>query len=158
MIILCGFVQARLRQEEEVVRVDADLVLLNATVTDRDGKYVHKIPRADFKVFEDGREQAINVFSVEETPFAAAILLDTSGSMEGRLSLGRAAAIRFLDGLRADDVAAVYHFDTEVEQLQDYSPGRDLPPMAFGLRTKGYTVLNDAIIRAARDLSARSKS
>ncbi|MCA1634132.1 MAG: hypothetical protein LC802_10565 [Acidobacteria bacterium] len=102
--------QARSQQqdEDEVVRVESDLVILNITVTDRQGRYVHKLTRADFKVFEDRREQAINFFSVEETPFAAAILLDTSGSMEGRVSLARAASIRFLDGLRTDDVAAVY--------------------------------------------------
>nr|MBA3241528.1 VWA domain-containing protein [Acidobacteriota bacterium] len=115
------------QDEDEVVRVEADLVILNVTVTDKQGRYIHKLARADFKVLEDGRDQAINFFSVEETPFAAAILLDTSGSMGGRVSLARAAAIRFLDGLRADDVAAVYNFDSLVEQLQDYSHGRALP-------------------------------
>jgi Ca-activated chloride channel family protein len=137
------------------VRVESDLVILNVTVTDRQGRYVHKLARTDFKVLEDGREQAINFFSVEETPFAAAILLDTSGSMENRVSLARAAAIRFLDGLRTDDVASIYNFASNVEQLQDFSPGRDLPPMAFGLSSRGMTALNDAVVRAARDLSAR---
>ncbi len=146
---------SRRQDEDEVVRVDSDLVILNATVTDRQGGYVHKLSRADFKVLEDGREQTINFFSVEETPFAAAVLLDTSGSMESRVSLARAAAIRFLDGLRADDVASVYNFDSRIEQLQDFSPGRDLPPMAYTLRSKGMTALNDAVLRAAQDLSAR---
>jgi Ca-activated chloride channel family protein len=141
--------------DDDVVRVESDLVVLNVTVTDKQGKYVHKIPRSDFKVFEDGREQPIDTFSVEETPFAAAILLDTSGSMEGRISLARAAAIRFLDGLRSEDVAAVYHFNSSVEQLQDFSPGRDLPPTTYELRSKGQTALNDAIVRAARDLALR---
>jgi Ca-activated chloride channel homolog len=143
------------QDEEEMVRVESDLVVLNATVTDGAGHFVHKLRRGDFTVFEDGREQPISLFSVEETPFAAAILLDTSGSMEGRLSLARAAAIRFLDGLREQDVAAVYHFSAEVERLQDFSPGRDLPPVAYGLGSKGMTSLHDAVVRAARDLSAR---
>ncbi len=142
-------------QDDEVVRVNTDLVVLNVTVTNENGEYVHRIPRTDFKVFEDGREQPISTFSVEETPFAAALLLDTSGSMEGRLSLGRSAAIRFLDGLRPEDVAAIYRFDTEVEQVQDFSPGRDLPALAYGLNAKGWTKLNDAIVRAASDLAAR---
>ena len=104
-------------QDDEVVRVESDLVVLNVTVTDERGRYVHKLSQSDFKVFEDGREQALSLFSVEETPFAAAILIDTSGSMESRVTLARAAAIRFLDGLRPDDVAAVYHFASKVEQL-----------------------------------------
>src|ERR1700748_2665395 len=147
---------ARAQQDDdEVVRVNSDLVVLNVTVTDRAGEYVHKLTRPDFKIFEDGREQKVGLFSVEETPFAAAILLDPSGSMETRITLARAAAIRFLEGLRDTDVASVYHFDSEVEQLQDFSAGRDLPPMAFGLKSKGMTELNDAVVRAAKDLSAR---
>jgi len=146
---------AALQDEDEVLRVESDLVVLNATVKGPDGRFVRKLGRADFRVLEDGREQPITLFSLEETPFAAAILLDTSGSMEGRLSLARAAAIRFLDGLRGEDVAAVYHFGSEVEQLQDFAPGRDLPPVAYGLGSKGMTVLHDAVLRAARDLAGR---
>jgi Ca-activated chloride channel family protein len=85
------------------------------------------------------------------------ILLDTSGSMESRLSLGRSAAIRFLDGLRYEDVAAVYNFDYKVEQVQDFSGGRDLAPVAFGLRAKGMTALYDAIVQAASALANREE-
>jgi Ca-activated chloride channel family protein len=135
--------------------VESDLVVLNVTVTDKQGHYVHKLARPQFKVFEDGREQPVSLFSVEETPFAAAILLDTSGSMETRLTLARAAAIRFLEGMREEDVASVYNFYSQVEQLQDFSPGRDLPPMAYTLHSVGMTALNDAVVRAAKDLSQR---
>lgn len=148
-------VRAQRDDDEEVVRVNSDLVVLNVTVTDSGGRYVHKLNRADFKIFEDGREQRIGLFSVEETPFAAAILLDTSGSMERRLTLARAAAIRFLEGLREEDVAAVYNFDSKVEQLQDFTPGRDLPPVAYDLGSKGMTSLNDAVLRAAKDIAKR---
>ena len=141
--------------DDEVVRVESDLVVLNVTVTDKQGHYVHKLARPQFKVFEDGREQPVSLFSVEETPFAAAILLDTSGSMETRLSLARAAAIRFLEGMREEDVASVYNFYSQVEQLQDFSTGRDLPPMAYTLHSVGMTALNDAVVRAAKDLSQR---
>ena len=143
------------QQDDDVVRVSTELVVLNATVLDKDGKFVSKLRSTDFQVFEDGREQKVSSFSAEETPFAAAILLDTSGSMETRLTLGRSAAIRFLEGLRDEDVAAVYSFDSKVEQWQDFSPGRDLPAKVFGLQTKLMTALNDAVLRAADDLAKR---
>jgi Ca-activated chloride channel family protein len=142
-------------QDDDVISVNTDLVVLNVTATNGKGAYVHGLKRPDFKVFEDGREQQVTNFSEEETPFAAALLLDISGSMEGRISLARSAAIRFLDGLRDNDVAAVYSFETRVEQVQEFSNSRDLTPRAFGLDAKGLTVLNDAIIRAASDLSKR---
>jgi Ca-activated chloride channel family protein len=144
-------------QDDDVVRVNADLVVVNATVLDKDGKFIPGLKRTDFQIFEDGVEQRVASFTAEETPFAAAILLDTSGSMETRLTLGRSAAIRFLDGLRDEDVAAVYNFDSKVEQMQDFSPGRDLPARAFGLRTRTMTALNDAVLRAADDLAKRAE-
>jgi Ca-activated chloride channel homolog len=148
-------------QEEEVIRVNTDLVVLNIAVADLKGKFVEGLRCSDFKVLEDGREQTICGgaegvgFSAEETPFAAAVLLDTSGSMEQRMTLARAAAAHFLDLLRPDDVAAVYRFDSKIEQLQEFTSSRDLAPLAFGLRAQGMTMLNDAVLRAAQDLSQR---
>jgi VWFA-related protein len=140
-------------QDDDVVRVD--------TVLDKEGKYVPGLKLPDFKVFEEGREvpiKLISSFGAHESPFASVILLDTSGSMESRMTLGRSAAIRFLDGLRAEDVAAVYNFDYKIEQVQDFSSARDLAPMAFGLRAKGMTALYDAIIRAAETLGTRQEA
>ena len=54
--------------------------------------------------------------------------------MDSRMTLTRGAAISFLNGLRDEDVAAVYSFDHKVEQWQDFSPGRDLPARVFGLQ------------------------
>lgn len=152
---------AKLRsQDDDVVRVNTDLVVLNLTVTDKDGQYVPGLHLSDFTVFEDGKQvpaQLVSSFSVQESPFAAVVLLDTSGSMESRLSLARSAAIHFLDGLREEDVAAVYKFDSNVELLQEFSTGRDLAPMAYGVHANGMTTLNDAIVDAAKALTGRQE-
>jgi VWFA-related protein len=71
------------------------------------------------------------------------------------MSLARSAAIRFLDGLRSEDVAAVYKFDSKVETVQDFSSGRDLAPLAFGISARGMTTLHDAIVEAAKALTDR---
>jgi Ca-activated chloride channel homolog len=151
-----GFAQ----DDDDVVRVNTDLVILNITVTDHDGKYIPGLKAADFKIFEDGKEvpaQLISSFNVHESPFASVVLLDASGSMENRMSLARSAAIRFLDRLRDEDVAAVFKFDTKVEQVQEFSGSRDLAPMAFGISARGMTTLNDAIVDAAKALSEREE-
>ncbi len=123
-----------------MVRVNTDLVVLNLTVTDKDGQYVKALKASDFKIYEDGVEVQSNMitgFSLQESPYAAVVLLDSSGSMEARFSLARSAAIRFLDGLRPEDVAAVYRFDSKVERVQEFSGGRDLAPMAYAIRAQG---------------------
>jgi len=110
LAILCCNVVVVFAQEDDVVRVNTDLVVLNLTVTDKSGQYVKGLKGSDFKVYENGVEVQPNMiasFSVQEAPYAAVVLLDRSGSMEARFSLARSAAIRFLDGLRPEDVAAV---------------------------------------------------
>ncbi|MBC8028788.1 MAG: VWA domain-containing protein [Pyrinomonadaceae bacterium] len=146
------------QEDDDVVRVSTELVVLNITVTNNAGQYVPGLRLSDFKIYEDGREVLltdISSFSAHESPFASVVLLDTSGSMEIRLSLARSAAIRFLDNLRPEDVAAVYKFDSKVERVQEFSGGRDLAPMAFGLRARGMTTLHDAIVDASKALADR---
>ncbi|MFN2512881.1 MAG: VWA domain-containing protein [Pyrinomonadaceae bacterium] len=149
------------QQDDDVVRVNTELVVLNVTVTDKAGEYVPGLRLSDFKVYEDGKEVPAGVianFGLHEAPFASVVLLDTSGSMETRLSLGRSAAIRFLDGLRPEDVAAVYKFDYKIEQVQDFSSGRDLAHMAYSIKARGMTTLYDAILEAVNALTARQEA
>src|SRR5512132_1494670 len=77
------------QDQDDVLRINTDLVVLNVTVLDTNGKFGSGLGRNDFKVLEDRTEQTISSFSAEETPFAAAILLDTSGSMESRMTMAR---------------------------------------------------------------------
>jgi len=158
LIVLMSAAIAVAQDDDDVVRVNTDLVVLNLTVTDKAGQYVKALKLSDFKIYEDGVEvtpKMITSFSLQEAPYAAVVLLDSSGSMEARFSLARSAAIRFLDGLRPEDVAAVYRFDSKVERVQEFSGGRDLAPMAYAIRAKGMTTLNDAIVEAANTLASR---
>jgi len=159
LAILCfSAVVAVAQDDDDVVRVNTDLVVLNVTVTDKSGQYVKGLKKSDFKVYEDGVEVQPNMiasFSLHESPYAAVVLLDSSGSMESRFSLARSAAIRFLDGLRPEDVAAVYRFDSKVERVQEFSGGRDLAPIAYAIHARGMTTLNDAIVEASKTLAER---
>src|SRR4029079_5157364 len=115
--VLLANVVVIVAQDDDVIRTNTDLVVLNVTVTDKAGQYIKGLKLTDFKVFEEGVEVQTDMianFSVQESPYAAVVLLDSSGSMEARFSLARSAAIRFLDGLRPEDVAAVYRFDSKV--------------------------------------------
>lgn len=144
-------------QEDEVIKVDSSLVVVNATVTDASGRPVSGLKTNQFTIYEDGKPQEISFFAAESLPFAAVVLIDTSGSMEERVTLARSAAIRFLDGIRSEDVVSIYNFDSKVRLVQEFSPSRDLIDAAFNLKADGMTVLNDAIYKAAQDLSARTE-
>ncbi len=155
-IILSLFVTFTPAQDDDaILSVESSIVLLNAAVTDVSGRFAPGLTQKQFTVFEDGIEQPITFFQAEQTPFAAVILLDTSGSMESRVSMARGSAIKFIDGLRDEDSVAIYRFDSKVELVQDFSGGRYLNDAFFDLKADGMTVLNDAIFKAAEVLSDR---
>lgn len=155
LILLFLFVVPTLAQNDEVISVDSSIVVVNVAVLDANGKAFTGLTQRQFRVLEDGVEQKIESFSADETPFAAVILLDTSGSMGNRVSLARAAAIQFLDGLRADDFVAIYNFDSKVKLVQDFSNSRDIRDQVYELKSDGMTVMNDAVYKAAELLAKR---
>ncbi len=143
------------QKDDDVIKVDSSIVVVNASVLDANGKTVQGLTQKQFTALEDGVVQPIASFTAESTPFAAVILMDTSGSMEERVSMARSAAINFLSGLRADDYAAIYRFDSQIKQVQDFSNSRDITESIFDLKADGMTVLNDAVYKAAALLSNR---
>lgn len=144
-------------QDDDVVRVDTSIVVVNTAISDAEGLPVSGLLRRQFTILEDGVEQEIVDFLTEETPFAAAILIDTSGSMESRVSLARGAAIKFVEGMRSEDVVAIYNFDSSVELVSDFGAFRGLSDKVYDLKSKGMTKLNDAIYEAALALSKRTE-
>ncbi len=143
---------------QDVISVETNQVLLNATVTDLSDKFVRGLRRQHFRLFEDKQEQRIVGFGVEESPFAAAILLDCSGSMEQKMTLARAACTSFVDGIREGDQFAIYSFSgTKVKQLQPFGEVRDVGDFVWDLRADGMTPMYDAIVKAADDLKERSE-
>jgi Ca-activated chloride channel homolog len=158
LFVLTGFFGVLAQtDDDEIIRVDSSTVVLNLSVTDTSGKAVHGLGLTQFKVFEDGVEQTVKSFDTEDLPFAAAILLDASGSMEERISMARSAAIEFLNGLRSDDSAAIFKFDSKVDLVQDFSSSRDIGDRFYDIKADGMTALNDAIFKAAEELSKRSE-
>ncbi|HMT08865.1 MAG TPA: VWA domain-containing protein [Pyrinomonadaceae bacterium] len=153
-LLLFAFQQTR-AQDDDVIKVDSSIVVINAAVFDSQGLPVSDLIRKQFSVYEDGIQQEILDFLPESTPFAAVILVDTSGSMESRVSLARGAAIKFIEGMRNDDVVAVYNFDSEVALVSDFGSFRGLNDKAYELKSKGMTKLNDAVYEAAAALSNR---
>ena len=152
-----GFGQEPAQDPAEVphLQLNAEAVLVNMVVLEG-GDYVGGLSAADFAVAEDGVTQQIDSFFAEEAPFAAAILLDTSGSMEKKLRMARVAAARFMDRARPKDSVALYLFGTDVRQAQDFTPGgRDLDDSLWDADAEGSTKMYDGVAKAAEALSAR---
>jgi Ca-activated chloride channel family protein len=142
-------------EQEDVVTLRADLVVVNVTVTDAAGQYAHGLKQADFALLEDDAAQTINSFSSEESPFAAALLIDMSGSMEYKFGQVRGAAAAFVDRIRDDDQVAVYGFNNKVRQIQDFTNLRDIADAIWDQKAEDRTRLYDCVDEAVTALAAR---
>ena len=91
----------------EAVRVDV-------LVTDG-GKPVRGLRAADFEVLDNGVRQTVDFVSTEQLPLNVVFTFDLSGSIVGeRLDNLREASHAVLDGLKADDQAALVTFNSAV--------------------------------------------
>lgn len=102
-------------EEDEVVRVETELVEVPVVVTDRTGKPLLNLKQSNFAVYEDGKTQELADFASTTAPFEVALLLDTSGSTRSDLQLIQRAAQSFIDSLRAGDRVAIIAFKSTVE-------------------------------------------
>ncbi|MBK6589325.1 MAG: VWA domain-containing protein [Acidobacteria bacterium] len=101
----------------EIIKVNTQLVSIPVRVMDRKGRFIGGLGKEDFKVFENGKEQEIALFSNENEPFTVALVLDMSYSTKFKLAEIQSAAIAFIDQLRPNDRVMVVSFDGEVHML-----------------------------------------
>jgi len=133
-----------------------DLVRVAAVVRDHKGRFVKDLSAQDFEVLEDGREQRITDFRRDLTSVSVAVLFDVSGSMEGHLPSAREEATHVLSWLDARDEAAIFTFDTRLEEVTAFTEGlKTLPGAMTNVVPFGATSLHDAIAQTARRVGKR---
>ncbi|MBK8466739.1 MAG: VWA domain-containing protein [Chloracidobacterium sp.] len=103
--------------DTEVIKVDTQLVTIPVRVMDKKGRFVGGLAKENFKVFEDGVEKELALFSNEQQPFTVALVLDMSYSTTFKITEIQSAAIAFIDQLRPQDKVMVISFDEEVHML-----------------------------------------
>ena len=121
-------------------------VLVEAAVYDRNGKNVASLTPADFTLFEDGVQQALDLAQLQQLPTSFTLLVDASQSMSRRIDLVRATARRLTSRLRSGDTVTVAPFRREIEALT--GPTTDEPTIAgaiSGIRAVGGTAILDAL-------------
>lgn len=138
--------------EDEVVRIDASEVLVPVTVRDAGGRLVGSLKLSDFRLWEDGREQALSDLSLKRVPLDVALLVDASSSVAANLEDFRRAAVGFASRLGPEDRFCLLKFDDRVELLLDWtsSPAqlrRALTRLDGGM----FTRYNDALYLAAKE-------
>ncbi len=108
----------------DIIKVNTQLVSVPVRVMDKKGRFIGGLAKENFKVFEDGAEQEISLFSNEREPFTVALVLDMSYSTTFKIGEIQNAAIAFIDQLRPQDKIMVASFDEEVHMLCEATSDR----------------------------------
>lgn len=149
------------QEPDDVLRIDTDLVSVDVSALDAEGRPVRNLRQEDFKIYSDGVEQSISFFQLEKRqgearPLAIVFALDISGSMTSDEILRLRGALQsFSNQLSSHPVVyAVVTFGMRVKTIQKFTsdPGkldeslekiaRDSPN---GLSTHTYDAVDDAI-------------
>jgi Ca-activated chloride channel family protein len=136
---------------KQVFKSGVDLVVVQATVKDRDGRLVPGLGIDDFRVFEDGVEQRVLQFTGERVPVSLGIAVDVSDSMFGvRIADARRAIDRFvLTLLDEDDEAFLMSFNHAPLLRSPWTrPPRALAGRLDSVKPFGGTAIYDALIKA----------
>ncbi len=142
-------------------RVDEVNVLFIAT--DRHGKFVRNLNQNDFSIFDDHKpvQSILNFRRETDLPIELGLLMDVSGSVQGRFGFEKEAATGFLQHIIRPgyDRAFVVGFNQESRLTQDFTD--QVPLLAAGvqrLTNGGGTALYDAIYKACQEKLLREHS
>jgi Ca-activated chloride channel homolog len=135
------------------ISVDVPLVVLHATVTDREGSLIHNLDEQDFEVYEDRVRQRIRLFKNEDIPVTVGLVVDHSSTMRQKLTEVSAAARTFVQSSNREDEMFVVNFN---ERVTLGLPGTvrftnniaELETAIARAPAGGQTALYDAIARA----------
>lgn len=148
------------KQPDDVLRIETDLVSVDVTTTDLQGRSVRNLRREDFKLYEDGVQEPVSFFHVEKRngeprPVSVVFALDISGSMTPEEMDRLHSAMRAFSAELSNHPAlfAVMIFGMNVKTIQRFTSEPDRLDRTFdriarepnGLSTHTYDAVDDAI-------------
>ena len=144
------------------ISVDVSLVVLHATVTDREGGFVSDLAEQDFEVHEDGVPQRIRLFRNEDVPVTVGLVVDHSTTMQPKIAEVTAAARTFVRSSNPGDEMFVVNFNETVTlelpgAIRFTNSAAALENAITARPTMGQTALYDAIAKALEELQAGSR-
>jgi Ca-activated chloride channel family protein len=156
------------QDKNDALKLRAEEVLLNITVTDPYGKQATDLGKSEFIIAEDGQRQDLTSFIVSSVPINVVLMLDASGSVSGEIPALRDAALKFIEPLESSDTVSVMEFHTDVELIQDWTSSAEDLRRAISWRFRpgvvrtpegravpGQTSLYDALYLAANEQLAK---
>jgi len=141
----------------KTIKVDVDLVTVNATVTDMQNRVITGLDKQNFRVWEDKVEQKLQYFSAEDVPVSIGIVFDVSGSMKDKISTSRQAAVTFLKMGNPNDEYFLETFSSRPQIAEDFTSDISrLQNKIIFQNANGMTAMYDAVYASLEKLKEGS--
>ena len=125
------------------IHVDVPLVTVPVMVTTKNGQFISNLKKENFRVFEDGTQQTISDFRVEEAPITAVLLVEFASTNYWLMSDTLQASYIFASTLKKDDYVAVISYDMKPDILVDFTQDKNAIQGALNsLRIPGFSETN----------------
>ena len=152
-LALASATAAALFAQGAVFKSGTEIVSLFVTVADAQGRLVPDLTRDDFEILDNDKVQPIIYFENVIQPISVVVMLDTSGSMTGSISLLKEAAEQFLLRLLPADQGRVGAFNDKIQISAHFTKNRDeligdVKELDFGNGTR----LWDAVLMSLDEL------
>jgi len=113
--------------DEEVVKVDVDLITIDALVLQKNtARVVGGLTKEDFLLYEDGTRQNISHFSQDSLPLSVLLLIDRGGCLDPFGAEVHRAATDAIARLKPVDEVAVMTYHDTTRLLQRFTRNRAL--------------------------------
>jgi Ca-activated chloride channel family protein len=149
-------------EEDEVIKVDTELVNLNVRVVDRNNRSIGTLRQEDFKIYEDNVVQTIEFFTRSEVPTNYSLVVDNSGSMRSQLDKVIEAGKIIIGTNRPDDETSIIRFVSreKIEVMQPFTASKtDLNEKIEEFFIEGgQTAVRDAVYLAAEQVTEHEKT
>jgi VWFA-related protein len=134
------------QDEPPTFTADTRLVVVHASVLDKNGKLITDIPESGFKVYENGIEQPIKIFRREDVPVSMGIIIDNSGSMSQKRTSVAAAALALVKNSNPQDEVFIVNFSDDAYLDQPMTSDiKKLEQALDRLDARGGTAMRDAL-------------
>lgn len=146
--------------DDEIIKVDSRLIVVPVSVTDSNGQPVSGLSATDFRITEEGKQQAIDhVGNADTVPLEIALLFDVSASTDAMFKFELETAAKFLkDVMRAEDRATVFTIGERPILVQPRDTAeRSIAALGTMAPTKGFTAFYDTVGEAAAYLRKNAR-
>jgi len=158
LALLVGVTESRAERGGLTFQSGVELINLNVCGMDGRNRFITDLAEQDFTIIEDGVQQQVSLFTRRRLDVSLVVMIDTSASMEAKLPVVRAAALRLVQALGPADTAEILQFNERASVLQPFTSDKAaLGEAIAATRAAGATSLYTALYVALKDLAKERK-